>query len=361
MSGDIARVRVADSEPRVFQLAPTLTPEFLESWRALAARLPGTSFFQTPEWVLAWWDSLARRPRTEIACWYDATGELGALVALSRMTERLDRRFALSVPVLANAGSGPGDADHCGPLVSPELETQVAAWLARRETPRALLMRNVAAGGAGPIPHGMRDVGTTTCPRLQLDRATPRTVPSANLRRQLARSRRWFDRMGVTFTWLRPGSVDDEIVAALRDLHVRRRESLGASTNVQRSHTALLTALSASASSDRGPAAVVGRLGCRVVGVLVGFRWGRTFSAYQSGWDPEFGAQSLGSVLVDTAIEMSSQDGVETFDFLRGTEPYKYRFGAVNECDHSYLLVRGPAGRALDLTHRLRGSLSRAR
>ena len=49
---------------------------------------------------------------------------------------------------------------------------------------------------------------------------------------------------------------------------------------------------------------------------------------------------SLGSVLLHQAIRMASQSGVQTFDFLRGDEPYKYRFGAVDTFDRSYLLAR---------------------
>ena len=41
---------------------------------------------------------------------------------------------------------------------------------------------------------------------------------------------------------------------------------------------------------------------------------------------------------------MASQSGVQTFDFLRGDEPYKYRFGAVDTFDRSYLLARGLLG-----------------
>ena len=60
-------------------------------------------------------------------------------------------------------------------------------------------------------------------------------------------------------------------------------------------------------------------------------------------------ASSLGSVLLHQAIRMAPPSGVQTFDFLRGDEPYRYRFGAVDSFDHSYLLARGLSGRALEL------------
>jgi hypothetical protein len=45
-------------------------------------------------------------------------------------------------------------------------------------------------------------------------------------------------------------------------------------------------------------------------------------------------------------------------DFLRGGEPYKYRFGARDHWDHTWLVPRGPAGALLALRHRARRLLS---
>ncbi len=50
---------------------------------------------------------------------------------------------------------------------------------------------------------------------------------------------------------------------------------------------------------------------------------------YNSGLDPEaFGGLSLGVVLTAKAIEHAIENGRAEFDFLRGNETYKYRFGA---------------------------------
>lgn len=50
---------------------------------------------------------------------------------------------------------------------------------------------------------------------------------------------------------------------------------------------------------------------------------------YNSGLDPAlFGALSLGVVITAKAIEYAIENGRTTFDFLRGNETYKYRFGA---------------------------------
>jgi CelD/BcsL family acetyltransferase involved in cellulose biosynthesis len=88
--------------------------------------------------------------------------------------------------------------------------------------------------------------------------------------------------------------------------------------------------------------------------VLYGFWWRDTFAAYQSGWDRRYARHGLGNLLVLHALEFAAGHGARTFDFLRGTEPYKYRFGARDEWDRTWLVPRGPAGALLLARHRLR-------
>ncbi|MBE2219970.1 MAG: GNAT family N-acetyltransferase [Anaerolineae bacterium] len=62
---------------------------------------------------------------------------------------------------------------------------------------------------------------------------------------------------------------------------------------------------------------------------LFNFDYNGRIWVYNSGLDPEaFGALSLGVVLTAKAIEWAVENGRATFDFLRGNETYKYRFGA---------------------------------
>jgi CelD/BcsL family acetyltransferase involved in cellulose biosynthesis len=58
---------------------------------------------------------------------------------------------------------------------------------------------------------------------------------------------------------------------------------------------------------------------------------------YNSGYDPEFREISPGWVLLAYLIKSANEKGHRIFDFLRGNEEYKYRFGAV---DRRVLRVR---------------------
>lgn len=62
---------------------------------------------------------------------------------------------------------------------------------------------------------------------------------------------------------------------------------------------------------------------------LFNFDYNDRIWVYNSGLDPaSFSALSLGVVITAKAIERAIENGCSTFDFLRGNEVYKYRFGA---------------------------------
>jgi CelD/BcsL family acetyltransferase involved in cellulose biosynthesis len=73
------------------------------------------------------------------------------------------------------------------------------------------------------------------------------------------------------------------------------------------------------------------RAGEHVVAALYGFVRGRKFYYYLGGFDPAFARYSPGSLLIYHAMQQSRSAGLRWFDFLRGAEPYKYRWGAVDQ------------------------------
>lgn len=75
---------------------------------------------------------------------------------------------------------------------------------------------------------------------------------------------------------------------------------------------------------------------------LFNFDYDNRIWVYNSGLDPEaFAALSPGVVITAWAIEQAIADGRAEFDFLRGSETYKYRFGAEDTTIYR-LLIRRP-------------------
>ena len=66
----------------------------------------------------------------------------------------------------------------------------------------------------------------------------------------------------------------------------------------------------------------------RPIAGLCCMTYGTTYAAYNSGYHPGYGALSAGIVLFANRIRSAIDRGFIAFDFLRGNEAYKYRFGA---------------------------------
>lgn len=71
---------------------------------------------------------------------------------------------------------------------------------------------------------------------------------------------------------------------------------------------------------------VGGRPGAATVSLVHGGEWG----LYNSAFDPALRTLAPGMVQVGELIETAATEGNTVFDLLRGDEPYKYRFGAVD-------------------------------
>ncbi|MFC8722284.1 GNAT family N-acetyltransferase [Kitasatospora sp. NPDC057198] len=334
---------------------PELDGELVHDWRELIAEDPDGSWFAGPDWVLAWWRTLGAGRPGEVAVWRGPDGRAEAVLPLAAVRLRAHRRLPVEVPALTLLGTGPGAADHCGPAVRPHRRAEVAAWLAERSRRTTLWLPELDAAHGDLLPPGARPVTRSACPRADLADG-PDRLGSRDFRAANRRAHRRLAAAGVSFHWLPPGTAEPELLDDLLRLHRLRREAAaGGASSFTADRLPLHRQLLRGAAPGRGPAFQVARHRDEVVGVLYGFRWADRFAYYQTGWDQRWAAESLGTALVDAAIRNCAAEGVRTFDFLRGREPYKYRFGAVDRTDTGWLLPRGPGGALLALKHRVRG------
>lgn len=313
-----------------------------EEWLRLACALPAASYFQTPDWILGWWRTLGGQPASMVAFWRDESGEVDAVAALSRLHQPLHRRVPLRVPVWINTGSGVGAADHCGWLARPDRQGAVWNWVRQQTRGDTLLLQNVDPS-LGSLPAPARSVWDTPCPRAVLDDADDKAY-SANFRQQLRARERKLRAMGVTLRWIDPPGVDDGVLDSLFSLHQDRWRSKDARSSFTPEQLAFHRMLAAASAPGRGPAAVVAEHEGSSVGVLYGFWFRDAFAYYQMGWDPAWARHSLGTVLLREGIRMTRARGGRVFDFLRGSEPFKYRFAAADRVDTTWLVGSGWPG-----------------
>ncbi|MCI0632977.1 MAG: GNAT family N-acetyltransferase, partial [Actinobacteria bacterium] len=71
------------------------------------------------------------------------------------------------------------------------------------------------------------------------------------------------------------------------------------------------------------------------------FRYGDSWDVWNSAFDHAKRELSPGMVLMGECIRLAAEEGCTVVDFLRGTEPYKYRFGAVDVPLVRLLVERG--------------------
>ena len=160
-------------------------------------------------------------------------------------------------------------------------------------------------------------------------------------RRKLRMARHRLNRRGLWRVLGTDAMPPADWLAALGRLHAARWRSRGETGVLADARMQTLLALALPELMARGLLRCWAiEIGGRLAGVYLGFHHAGTAYAWLGRFDPEFAAFSPGAVLMGHAIEAAVLEGAETFDFLRGREPYKYRWGAQDRGTHTLAFVR---------------------
>lgn len=312
------------------------------AWAALWARIPDAPVFVHPDFSIAWWRAFQ-------------PGRLLVLVAF-----RNDVAVALA-PLYLEAGPNGrrvlplsiSIGDHLDILIDPcqtnTAEQAITAALRALDGPTRIDLEDLAPEAAAlrlPVPAGWREVvdETSVCPRLDTagprdDDGLPFSIP-ATWRRKVRRARRIAGEMGGLS--IRDGAADPAaFFETLRTLHTAEWEARGspgvlADPRVLAFHSEALPRLAA-----RGLARLrIAEISGRVAGAYYGFACPGIHSAYLGGFDAAAAAASPGMILIADAVVDAATAGARTFDFLRGGEAYKYRWGAVDAPNRRRSLLR---------------------
>lgn len=324
-------------------------------WRALCAATPSCTPFQHPEWLLPWWTHFG-----------SAGGELRSLALRDRDDGRLVglaplycRRDADGTRRLAFIGTGNTDyvdliaADAHRPAsvraIARYIESVSDCWdeCDLYPLPAASPLRWLTHVASCGVAEQIADV----FPQLAL-RPTASPVSDSVPRRlfaQLAYARRRLARTARVSVEHAGSARSVSAFRELRALHDARWRARGepgvlADERTCRFHEDVVQGMSAAGMLrlhllrvDDLPAAA-----------FYGFACGGRLYFYLGGFDPAFERASVGSLAILEALEFAVSRGDTRLDFLRGPEPYKYRWGAV---DHY--------GYRLTIAHR--GSVSEVR
>jgi CelD/BcsL family acetyltransferase involved in cellulose biosynthesis len=322
------------------EIAELTTAESLErlrpEWSALWGRCPTSTPFQAPEWLIPWWRHIA-----EGELWTLAVRHGGRLIGLAPLYIYI--KPGASVREVFPVGIA--TTDYLDGLFEPPFAACGAAAVLgfldancqRWDVCDLQQLRPESPLLTAPLPEGWRDevAAQDTCPVLELPATTANltTVMSRRLSKDLRYSWRRLEKLGpVRFETADRNNLD-ELIESLLHLHGARWSARGEAgvlshDVVQRAHRETMPALLSLDLLRLYALRVSGRIVASFYGFSHVTAGKRRAYFYLSGFDPALAHLSLGGLIIDHAVRAAIHEGAAEFDFLRGAEAYKYRWGA---------------------------------
>lgn len=310
---------------------PDALASLADDWWDLWQCSPTATPFQSPAWLIAWWNAFT--PGKLMALAVRDRGRLIALAPLYLEDGPLGRRI---LPV------GISLSDYVDFLIAPaagEAGNAIVHYLSRRRDEwEALELTDLvpdasALALACPLHCSDSVEASAPCPVLHLhpssaDAGAHPAIPLRQ-RRKLRMARHRVERSRNASIISTIERTPQEWMATLVELHATRWQERGhpgvlADAQVQEFHGQALAGL-----YERGIARLFAlTIGPELAGVYYGFLHRDRAYAYLGGFDPQFAYFSPGAILIGHAIEDALRGGVREFHFLRGREAYKYAWGA---------------------------------
>jgi len=320
----------------------------LPDWAALHAADPAATPFQAPGWGEAW----LRHWEPEAEPWLLRVRDGTGVVALAPLAVR--RRGP--VRLLETIGREPGD--YWDVLARPDAREEAVAALAaevlrrRREwdvahvaclppespTPAALAGAGLRVLGLWPSP----------CPGIELPGSFDEylaMLPSqrrGNLRRHLKR----LDGGELELRAVTDPAQLPDTIARWQELRERQWGETG--RRIDEEHLSrrfgafMLDVTRALVPAGLALVWEVRREGA-VAGVYVNLVDERAFYWYLGGFDPALASLGVGKIVIGASIRESVAAGRRYYDFTRGSEPYKYWYGATDRQAAALVLGHGGA------------------
>lgn len=310
-----------------------------EEWNPLLEASASPCLFLTWEWLFTWWSHLSADRRLCLIT-VRSGRDLMAIAPLALRPPRPGRW--LPFPALEFLGSGIIGSDYLDFIVGRGAEEEACAALADYLNDRKLLLELtqlhrhtcLAAKAAARLQrHGWScsETATNVCPFINLSGHTwssyLATLGSEHRYNFGRRVRTLTRRFEMRFEQVGSEAQRRKALAQLVALHNMRWQGRGCSEAFYA--PALLSfheEFSRHALRRGWLRLFVLWLDGYPAASLYGFRYHRTFSFFQSGFDPRYGKHSVGLVTMGLAIKSAIDEGAGEYDMLHGDEPYKFHW-----------------------------------
>ncbi len=312
----------------------------IAEWNSLQERT-GTHIFQRPAFLLSWWDTLGSG---ELWC-ITVRSEDGVLRGLAPCMKTTTENGDTVISFIGCVAV----SDYLDVLVDPSYETEVYQEFATRlqgdiqwnrlylcslpetSSTRTWLMKQ--------YPHALQ-TQQDVCPLIKLPQDWESYLASLGRkeRHELRRKVRNSEQHGIEYT-VYTSEVDVKralpMFVKLHELSSKEKQSFWTDE-----HRAFFdTALPALARDGRVRLFFM-HVEKKAVATMLVFTDDMGYYLYNSGFDPEYRQLSVGTVLTAYTIKDALLQGKKVYDFLRGSEEYKFRFGAVAQPVYDYDIIR---------------------
>jgi CelD/BcsL family acetyltransferase involved in cellulose biosynthesis len=331
--------------------------EFLamrEDWERMMERAPAANIFLTHDWLATWWRHYGNGNRIYILAVYEAKELIGLAPLMIQ-----ERRLA-GFPVLRRiAFLGTGVSDRLDILLAKGQERAIlAAIISHLQHERwnvvdleEISEQSVTTKLLPPLAEalGIRvEVSVqSVCPVIELcsDAESYLTSLNRKIRKNLSYyQRRIMKERAVSVDSVTGPQLDRDLQAFFqiyrKSLSGRAgtRKLVGDKFEVFRKEVAMRFA-----QQDRVHLTLLHVDGHAVAGEL-NFVYRGTYYAYNGCHDPDWNQESVGTVLQWEVIRQAIAAGCHEYDFLRGEERYKYRWGAKPRPHVQIRLIRETPG-----------------
>lgn len=269
----------------------------------------------------------------------DEAGNARAIVPL------LQRRTGRGrCAVLTNlCAYGPECSDHLGILVHPELVNQASAILAASVMKFAhantrIELRSLAGSiDAGNLHTAFAASGRRTrraselpCPSLVLPHSWDELLQrlSRNFRSQLRRNLKAINENAALHMRTVPAADSAAFVECLIQLNRDRMRSTGRISSLENEAFRLFLHDATDSMANAGIAWMdVIESGQEILAASLNFVHGTSVHYYMGGFNEQLRRSGPGNALFAQVIQRAIQERYQRYDFLRGAEAYKYRWG----------------------------------
>lgn len=302
-------------------------------WDQLAQRGMTDTPFQTLAYQRSWWTNL--HPTGATLCTFatrDKTGELKGIACLYHHENALHFNGCVEETDYLDLIASADDAVWVWREVLACIEqSALPPWQSMDlcNIPAHSATRFALAQVAAEAGYAVAESVMEVCPVIDLPDSFDTYLESldSKQRREISRKMRRAEAAEVRNTVVGP---DEDLHAAVDEfLGLLQKSTFEKRDWLNEGRRTVFHEVAAAAQQAGTLQLMFSAVGDERAAALFNFDYKGRIWVYNSGLDPsKYGALSLGVVLTASAIEHAINAGRNEFDFLRGNEEYKYRFGA---------------------------------